>query len=225
MGFSPSQDMTLGNIAPNYFWWLISANVPVMSCSSALPSWVGGLADSIVLKIEADGKVVICCQMCHTGNNVTKIPVWPAKNWRCAKSCTSQRVVLTSGPNRGIVDPKVKLWWKSRCGSNHACAQNSRCTQTGRCSAVTFHWPSPETWLCMRFWSWIAMVGISRIKSIAFTAVKMAVLCTDVLYSGAETITAAEISCYSLGVAGGWCSQILTDVLTTVAKFLRDTLN
>lgn len=165
MGFSPSQDMTLGNIAPNYFWWLISANVPVMSCSSALPSWVGGPGDSIVLKIEADGKVVICCQMCHTGNNVTEIPVWPAK-----KLTVCQILYFSKcAPHRGIVDLKVKLWWKPRCGSNLACAQNTRCAQTGRCSAVTFHWPSPETWLRMRLWSWIVMVGISRIKSTAFT--------------------------------------------------------
>lgn len=51
-----------------------------------------GLADSIVLKIEAVGNVVICCQMCHTGNNVAKIPVWLA-----SIDCVPNWVLLKGG--------------------------------------------------------------------------------------------------------------------------------
>lgn len=134
--------MTLGNIAPNYFWWLIFANVPVMSCSPALPSRVGRLADSILLKIDADGIVVICCQTCHTGNNVAEIPVWLANIDYVPNSVLLTGWRHASGPNWGFVDPKVKLRWNWSYGSNRVCAQNTRCAQTGKCSGVTFHWPS-----------------------------------------------------------------------------------
>lgn len=102
------------------------------------------------------------------------VPRWKQRYWNpstASKELTACQILYFSkrAPHRGIVDPKVELWWESRCGSNLACAQSTRCTQTGRCSAVTFHWPSPETWLRMRFWSWIVMVGTSRIKSTAFT--------------------------------------------------------
>lgn len=74
--------------------------------------------------------------------NVTKIPVWPAKKWTARQILYISKCRPHLGPNPGIVDPEVKLWGKSRCGSNRGCAGNTRCSLAGRRSAVTLHWPS-----------------------------------------------------------------------------------
>lgn len=145
-----------------------------------------------------------------------------SKKWTARQTLYIPKCRPRLGPNPGIVDPEVKLWGKSRCGSNRGCAGRTRCSLAGRRSAVTLHWPScsPQTWLRMTGGGWIVLLGVSTIQSTTFTGVKMAMLCTDGLYGTAETIAAAETSCSSLGLAGGWCSQTWTEQLLRFCMIL-----
>lgn len=72
----------------------------LLLCPSQL---CGGLTDSIALKIEADGKVVICCQMCQTGNSVAKIPVWLANIDCVPNSVPSDGGLSPRGPTEELL--------------------------------------------------------------------------------------------------------------------------
>lgn len=136
-------------------------NIPVMSCSSALPSWVGKLADGTVMRIEAYGKVVICCQMCHTGNDIAKIPVCPPKLDSYELASKSH----LSYPGHGSPQSPVRM----RCGSARALPQSTIWTQTRKCVTVVFNRPTCLTWnmaAYCRCWHWKAGlkvdIGVSK---------------------------------------------------------------